>query len=133
MLRVPEKGVSMRPYELVVVLHPDLEIDVDTPIAKLEKLIAGVKGTITKRDNWGKKRLAYPVNKQQFGIYIYFELELEPEAVRPLDDQLRITEEVIRSLIVSKVVLQRPARLAKLKAETSATTKEEPVAPAAKE
>lgn len=100
----------MRAYELVVLLHPDLEIDVDAPIAKVEKLIAAAKGKITKRDNWGKKRLAYPVKKQQFGIYVYFELELEPTAVRELESQLLITEEVIRFLIVTKLVLQRPGK-----------------------
>lgn len=103
----------MKPYELVVLMHPDLEIDVDTPIAKLEKLISGVGGSITKRDNWGKKRLAYPVKKQQFGIYSYFELELPPARVRELEAQLLITEEIIRFLLVGKVVMQRASRLAK--------------------
>lgn len=118
----------MRPYELTVLLHPDLEIDADAPIAKVEKLITDAGGKVTKRDNWGKKRLAYPVKKQQFGIYVYFELDLTPDAVRQLETQLLITEEVIRFLIVSKLVLQRPAtqakvaatgaKAAKLKAET---------------
>lgn len=97
----------MKPYELVVLLHPDLEIDVDTPIAAVEKLIKGVGGTISKRDNWGKKRLAYPVRKQQFGIYIYFEVELDPQQIRPLEAALRITEEVMRFLIVNRVVEHR--------------------------
>ncbi len=97
----------MRPYELVVVLHPDLEIDVDAPIAKLERLVSGVNGKITKRDNWGKRRLAYPVKKQLYGIYIYFELELPAEAVREVETQLLIVEEVIRFLVVRKLVLQR--------------------------
>jgi small subunit ribosomal protein S6 len=110
----------VKPYELVVLLHPDLEIDVDTPIAKLEKLVSGMGGSITKRDNWGKKRLAYPVKKQLFGIYSYFELELPPAKVRELEAQLLITEEVIRFLIVGKVVMQRPSRLAK---QAKATTK----------
>ena len=97
----------MRPYELVVVLHPDLEIDVDAPIAKLERLVNGAGGKITKRDNWGKRRLAYPVKKQLYGIYVYFELELPPEAVRQIETQLLIVEEVIRFLVVHKLVLQR--------------------------
>lgn len=93
----------MKQYELVVLLHPDLEIDVDTPISKITKLIDGVDGKITKQDNWGKKRLAYPVKKNQFGIYIYFELDLKPEAVRQLESSLLITEEVIRFLLVKRV------------------------------
>jgi small subunit ribosomal protein S6 len=97
----------MKPYELMVVLHPDLEIDADTPITKIEALIKGAGGNVTKRDNSGKKRLAYPIKKQLFGIYVYFELDLEPQGVRVLDEQLRITEEVMRHLIVTKVVTQR--------------------------
>lgn len=112
----------MKSYELVVLLHPDLEIDVDAPIAKIEKLVKGVGGTIAKQDNWGKKRLAYPVKKQQFGIYGYFELELKPETVRELEAQLLITEEVLRFLLVGKLALQRPGAAAK-RAQKSASTK----------
>jgi small subunit ribosomal protein S6 len=111
----------VKSYELVVLLHPDLEIDVDAPIAKLEKLVSSVDGKITKRDNWSKKRLAYPVKKQQFGIYIYLELELKPESVRELERQLLITEEVLRFLLVTRVVIQRDSTSAKR--AKSATTK----------
>jgi small subunit ribosomal protein S6 len=97
----------VKQYELVVLLHPDLEIDADAPISKIEKLITGVKGKITKRDNWGKKRLAYPIKKQQFGLYVYFELDLEPEAIRQLESSLLITEEIIRFMLVGKVVVQK--------------------------
>lgn len=97
----------MKPYELVVLLHPDLEIDADAPINNIEKLVKNAGGNISKRDNWGKKRLAYPVRKQQFGIYVYFELELNPEQVRTLESSLRITEEVLRFLVVNRVVAHR--------------------------
>lgn len=121
----------MKPYELVVLLHPDLEIDIDAPVAKLEKLVTGAKGTIAKRDNWGKKRLAYPVKKQQFGIYVYFEVELPPQAVRELESQLLIMEEVIRFLLVNKVVIQRhPTEKRAIAAEPTST---KPAAAAAKE
>jgi small subunit ribosomal protein S6 len=96
------KGISMQQptYELVVLLHPDLEIDVEAPINKVESLITGVNGRVTKRDNWGKKRLAYRIKKQDFAIYVYFELELEGSEVRELERQLLITEEVLRHIIV---------------------------------
>ena len=87
-------------YELVVLLHPDLEIDVEAPIAKVEGLITSVSGRVSKRDNWGKKRLAYRIKKQDFAIYVYFELELAGSEVRELERQLLITEEVLRHIIV---------------------------------
>ena len=110
----------MRQYELVVLLHPDLEIDVDTPVAKVEKLIQNVEGKVVKRDNWGKRRLAYPVKKQQFGIYVYFELDLKPESVRDLEASLLIAEEVIRFLLVNRIA--EPPKQADKSDKTNVTT-----------
>ena len=93
----------MKPYELTVLLHPDLELDVDAPISKIEKMIDAAGGKVVKRDNWGKKRLAYRVKKHTFAVYIYFEVNLPVEKVRQLEGNLLITEEVIRFLIVSKL------------------------------
>lgn len=91
----------MRLYEIAVVLHPDLEIDLDSASAKVEKIITAAKGKIVKKDNWGKRKLAYKINKQDWGIYIFYQVELEPEAVASIDGSLRITEEVMRYLVVS--------------------------------
>ena len=87
-------------YELMVLLHPDLEIDVETPIKKIEGLVDAVGGKITKRDNWGKKRLAYRIKRQDFAVYIYFELKLEPSKVRQFENTILITEEVLRHILV---------------------------------
>lgn len=89
-----------RTYELVTLLHPDLEIDVEAPISKVEKLIDAAGGKVTKRDNWGKKRLAYRIKRQDFALYVYFEFTAEGETVRRLEDSLLITEEVLRHLVV---------------------------------
>jgi len=120
-------------YELVVLLHPDLEIDAETPIAKIEKLIEAVKGTVTKRDNWGKKRLAYKIAKHDFAVYVYFEVELETESVRELERTLLITEEVIRHILV--VHEEAPARPAAKtdKSDDKGAKSEEPKASAAAE
>lgn len=87
-------------YELMVLLHPDLEIDAEAPMAKVEGLIEAVGGRVTKRDNWGKKRLAYRIARQDFAIYAYFEAQIEPSKVRELEDTILITEEVLRHLLV---------------------------------
>ena len=57
------------------------------PIAKVERLVEAAGGRVIKRDNWGKKRLAYRIKKQDFAIYVYFEIELEGAKVRELEDQ----------------------------------------------
>lgn len=87
-------------YELVVLLHPDLEIDVEAPIAKVEALIEEAGGRVIKRDNWGKKRLAYRIKRQDFAIYVYFEINLDPAKVRQLENTILITEEVLRHILV---------------------------------
>jgi len=87
-------------YELMVLLHPDLEIDVEAPIAKVEGLVEAAGGKVAKRDNWGKKRLAYRIGRQDFAIYVYFEIELEPTQVSQLEKTIQITEEVLRHLLV---------------------------------
>jgi small subunit ribosomal protein S6 len=90
-------------YELVVLLHPDLEIDAETPIKKVEGLITAVGGQIIKRDNWGKRRLAYKIKKQDFAIYVYFEIKVDPSKVRDLENTILITEEVLRHILVVHV------------------------------
>jgi small subunit ribosomal protein S6 len=109
-------------YELMVLLHPDLEIDVEAPIAKVEGLVNAADGRVTKRDNWGKKRLAYRIAKQDFAIYVYFELAMDPSKVRELENTILITEEVLRHILVLHE--ENPARAAK-KDEAAAEQKNE--------
>jgi small subunit ribosomal protein S6 len=96
-------------YELMVLLHPDLEIDAEAPIAKVEKLVEAVGGKVSKRDNWGKKRLAYRIAKQDFALYVYFELLLDPTKVRELENTILITEEVLRHILVVHEDVKAPA------------------------
>lgn len=104
-------------YELMVLLHPDLEIDVEAPIAKIEGLVTATAGKVLKRDNWGKKRLAYRVSRQDFAIYVYFELALSPDKVQELDRTILITEEVLRHILV--VHEENPPRAESKKDEKS--------------
>ncbi len=91
----------MRNYEIAVVLHPDLEIDLESTTTKVEKIITDLGGKIDKKDNWGKRKLAYEIKKQNWGIYVIYEIEIDPSKVRAINDKLNITEEVMRFLIVS--------------------------------
>lgn len=92
---------AMRKYELVVLLHPDLEIDVDTPITKLETIITNAGGSVTKKDNWGKRKLAYKIRKQDFAVYVCFDLMVEPAKVSKIESDILLTEEVMRHIIVA--------------------------------
>jgi len=59
----------MRPYELSILFHPDLEMNLDPALEKVKKLLESNGANITKEDNEGKKRLAYQINKQDFAVY----------------------------------------------------------------
>ena len=119
--------MEKRTYELVVLLHPDLEIDVEAPIKKIERIITEAGGRIAKRDNWGKKRLAYSIKHQDFAIYLYFEVEVEGSQIAPIEAVLLITDEVLRHLLVVHEV-------GSAKPQTKAASRSaEPVAVAAEE
>jgi small subunit ribosomal protein S6 len=103
-------------YELAVVYHPDLEIDLDKPTQKVEKIITDAGGKITNTDNWGKRKLAYPIKKQEYGIYVFYTTDMPAEAPKKINDALNITDEVIRFLIV-KPDLKKLAKAEKARAE----------------
>lgn len=106
-----------RDYELVVLLHPDLEIDLEKPLAKLRQIIADNKGDITKEDSWGKRKLAYRINGEEFAVYMYLEVALPAETVKKLQSTLNITDEVLRYLLTA---VDPKARAAQAEAEAKA-------------
>jgi small subunit ribosomal protein S6 len=91
----------MKDYELTVLIHPDLEVDIDAPLAKVRDIIKTAGGTITTEENWGKKKLAYRIVKQDFAVYVYMQVALPADAPLKISNTLNITEEVIRYLLVT--------------------------------
>ncbi len=90
----------MRNYELLVVIQPDLE---ETALAEVTTKINGwvteSGGTVEKTDNWGKRRLAYQIQKQRDGVYILFLLNILPSATNELERNLRFLEPVMRHML----------------------------------
>lgn len=70
----------MKEYELTVLIHPDLEADLDTPLAKVRNIITNAGGTIVREDNWGKKKLAYSIKREEFAVYVYMDVNLPADA-----------------------------------------------------
>lgn len=108
---------NVREYDLVALFHPDLEIDIDAPIKKLEKQITDAGGKVIKRDNWGKKRLAYPIKLHQFAVYVQFGLQLEADKVKSVNRALQLSEEIIRYLLVKQPEVKPASKAKKLKAD----------------
>jgi len=92
----------MHKYELVCIIHPDLdEIAFNGAIDKVKGWISDAGGTVDKLDVWGRKRLAYTVRKQREGQYVLLNVSLPPSATAGLDQNLRFLEPVIRYMITS--------------------------------
>ena len=91
----------MKEYELTVLIHPDLEADLETPLSKVRDIIKNAGGTILREDNWGKKKLAYPINREEFAVYVYMDVSLPSDAPLKISNIFNITDEVIRYLLVT--------------------------------
>ena len=90
----------MKDYELCVVFHPDLEMNLDPALDKVKKTITSAGGEIIKEENDGKKRLSYKINGQEFGVYYFFDLQLPAEAPAKISSTFNITDEILRYLLV---------------------------------
>lgn len=108
----------MKDYELTVLLHPDLEMNLGPTITKIKKLIESSDGKIIREESDGKKHCAYPINGQDFAIYYYFDLQLPAEAPARISSAFNISDEVIRYLLVRTD--ERKAKLAAKKATAPA-------------
>ena len=92
----------MKEYELTVLYHTDLEMNLQPALDKVKSLIEANDGKIVKESNEGKRKLAYAIKKQEFAVYYYYELELPAAAPAKISSVLNITDEVIRYLLVVK-------------------------------
>jgi len=113
----------MAQYEIAVLFDQGLEIDLEKATAKVEKIFTDNGGKVENTDNWGKRKMAYPINKQDFAIYLFYILELPGENVQKINDILNITDEVVRFLI-TKPDLKKIAKAEATKAEKVAKAAE---------
>lgn len=93
----------MRKYEVMYIIRTDIEQEaVDAAVEKFQNIINN-GGEITKHDVMGKRRLAYEINKFRDGIYVLVNFNAAPEVVAELDRVMKISDEIIRYLIVQDV------------------------------
>jgi small subunit ribosomal protein S6 len=91
----------MRHYEVMVILDPTLEERTIAP--SLDAFLSVVKtdgGTVEKVDVWGRRRMAYEIDKHVEGIYAVVDLQANPAAVQELDRQLNLNESVLRTKVL---------------------------------
>jgi small subunit ribosomal protein S6 len=93
----------MRNYEVIFIVHPDLDENaLKGVIDRVQSWITDAGGSVDKVDQWGKRRMAYPIRKQREGQYVYIESQFAPTFSAELERNLRFLEPVIRFSIVSK-------------------------------
>ncbi len=91
----------MRHYEIMIILDPNLEERTVQPsLDQFLKVVTGGGGKVDKVDIWGKRRLAYPIEKKSEGIYAVVDLTAEPGTVQELDRQLNLNEAVLRTKVM---------------------------------
>lgn len=91
----------MRHYELMVILDPDLEERTVAPsLDTYLNVVRNDGGTVDNVEVWGRRRLAYEIEKNAEGIYAVVQLQAEPDTVKELDRQLGLNESVLRTKVV---------------------------------
>ena len=91
----------MRPYEVMVIFDPDTEErSVQPTLEQYLTVITAGGGTVDNLDIWGRRRLAYEIQRKSEGIYAVINLTAEPDDVKELDRQFRINESIMRTKVI---------------------------------
>ena len=108
----------MRHYEIVFLVHPDQSEQVPAMIERYRSLIESTGGVIHRLEDWGRRLLAFPINKVHKAHYVLMNIECDNEVLKQIHDAFRYNDAVIRDLIIkrSKAVTE-PSPLARSKEE----------------
>lgn len=98
-------GDRLKDYELLYIVSPRVAVDdVPTAIERVSALVRDSGGEVVSVDNWGRRRLAYPINHYFEGTYVLATLRMEPTAAAPIEASLIISEDVIRHLLTEGII-----------------------------
>ncbi len=111
----------MRHYEVVFMVHPDQSDQVPAMIERYRSMIESAKGAIHRLEDWGRRQLAYPLNKVHKAHYVLMNIECELATLRELESAFRFNDAVLRSLVIKrKHAVTTPSPLIKESEEKSA-------------
>ena len=98
---VGHEGDAMDAYELVVIISPEKdEEEMPDAANRVSELVSKTGGNVTEINQWGRRKLAYPIKRCTEGNYMLAHLELDPASAKDLEANLRLTGEVLRHLLV---------------------------------
>ena len=104
----------MRHYEVVLIVHPDQSDQVVGMVERYIKLVQDNNGMVHRLEDWGRRQLAYPINKIHKAHYVLFNIECDGATLEELDELFRYNYAIIRSLVVRRDdAITEPSQLAK--------------------
>jgi len=92
----------MRHYEIVFMVHPDQSEQVPAMIERYKAIVEGDGGSVHRLEDWGRRQLAYPINKIHKAHYVVLNVECTGEALAELESAFRFNDAVIRNMILSR-------------------------------
>ncbi len=104
----------MRHYEIIILVHPDQSEQVPAMIERYQGIITSNKGKVHRLEDWGRRLLAYPINKIHKAHYVLMNIECGGESLNQLTDAFRFNDAVLRNLVIKKnKVVTQPSPLFK--------------------
>ena len=106
----------MRHYEIVFMVHPDQSEQVPGMVERYSETVTSNGGSISRLEDWGRRQLAYPINKLHKAHYVLMNVEATAEAIEELETNFRYNDAVLRSLVMRKdEAISEPSPLSKPK------------------
>ncbi len=91
----------MRDYELVMMISPEVADEaVPSTVERVQQFVADQGGQVKEVTPWGRRRLAYAINRHKEASYVVAQLSLDPQRLRALEDNLKLADDVIRHIVV---------------------------------
>ncbi len=114
----------MRHYEIVFLVHPDQSDQVPDMIERYSEIITKADGTIHRLEDWGRRQLAYPINKVHKAHYVLINAECSFEPIEELEEAFRFNDAVIRTMVIRvKDAVTEASPLVKIKDERSESSR----------
>jgi len=92
----------MRHYEVTLIVHPDQSSQVTTMIEKYKEIITAAGGNVHRKEDWGRKHLAYPIKKIYKAHYMMMNIECDQDTLDKLNYNFRFNDAILRNLVISK-------------------------------
>lgn len=113
----------MRHYEIVFLVHPDQSEQVPAMVERYSAIVTDGKGTIHRQEDWGRRQLAYPINKIHKAHYVLMNIECDGDTLEELENTFRFNDAVIRHLVVRRErAITEPSPLSKANEKEEATS-----------